>query len=153
MGKILMTKQKAIIIDLDGTLIDDTSTKWMYYEKNPNWEQAKDTDRFRQPKKWCLDLVTNMRAAGTYVIFLTGRPDSYRQQTEDWLEKHDAKNPHILMRKDGDWREDVLIKHEIYKKYIEPHYNIIFAIDDKKSVIDMWRAAGLTALHCDAFYL
>lgn len=94
-----------------------------------------------------------MRASGTHIIFLTGRPDSYRNQTEEWLEKHDAKNPYLLMRKEGDWREDTVIKHEIYQKNIEPHYNILFAVDDKKSVIDMWRAIGLTALHCDAFYL
>ncbi len=40
------------------------------------------------------------------------------------------------------------MKREIYAKYIAPHYDVTFVVDDRKSVVDMWRSCGLVTLQC-----
>ena len=41
-----------------------------------------------------------------------------------------------FMRADGDFRQDAIIKTEIYKNEIEPSFEILFCIDDRKQVVD-----------------
>jgi hypothetical protein len=52
------------------------------------------------------------------------------------------------MRKKGDRREDYLVKEEIYKNHIDQIYNVMFVLEDRKQVVDMWRRLGLTCLQC-----
>lgn len=52
------------------------------------------------------------------------------------------------MRKTGDYRKDCIVKEEIYRKDIEPIYDILFCVDDRKQVVDAWRELGLTCLQC-----
>lgn len=52
------------------------------------------------------------------------------------------------MRKDGDFRKDSIVKEEIYREWIEPFHEVLFCIDDRKQVVDMWRSIGLTCLQC-----
>jgi len=51
------------------------------------------------------------------------------------------------MRKDGDQRKDNVIKQEILK-HIKEKYEISFAFDDRKSVVDMWRENGVFCFQC-----
>ena len=51
------------------------------------------------------------------------------------------------MRPDGDYRPDAELKSELFDKLVDIHGfdtedTIIF--DDRQSVVDMWRARGLT---------
>jgi hypothetical protein len=52
------------------------------------------------------------------------------------------------MREDGDCRSDVEVKEEIYEKYLKGVVDIAFCIDDRQSVVDMWRSKGLVCLQC-----
>ena len=52
------------------------------------------------------------------------------------------------MRKDYDNRQDAVIKEEIYKLHIQPKFNVLFCVDDRKQVVDMWRRIGLICLQC-----
>lgn len=53
----------------------------------------------------------------------------------------------LYMRKDGDQRKDNVIKQEILK-HIKEKYEISFAFDDRKSVVDMWRENGVFCFQC-----
>jgi hypothetical protein len=50
------------------------------------------------------------------------------------------------MRKYGDYRKDYVVKREIYEQLIAPDYDILCVLDDRNSVVDMWREIGLTCL-------
>jgi hypothetical protein len=52
------------------------------------------------------------------------------------------------MRGATDRRPDTEIKREIYRKQIQPHYDVVLAIDDRKRVVKMWREEGILALRC-----
>ena len=53
------------------------------------------------------------------------------------------------MRKEKDYRQDAIIKQEIYENEIEGKYNIHFVLDDRDQVVAMWRKKGLTCLQVD----
>lgn len=89
------------------------------------------------------------------VVFMSGRPEDYEKQTREWLRKYnlggmyympdypeDARTE-LFMRPSKDTREDYIVKEELYRKHIEPFYEVIVVIDDRKQVVSMWRKLGL----------
>jgi hypothetical protein len=80
---------------------------------------------------------------------VTGRNEFTRKITQEWLQKHDQYYDLLLMRKDRDYRQDAVIKEEIYRLHIESKFDVIFCVDDRKQVVDMWRKLGLVCLQCD----
>lgn len=53
----------------------------------------------------------------------------------------------LLMRARGDMRKDTIIKREIWDAHLAGKYNVLCAIDDRPSVVRMWRYdVGLTVL-------
>src|SRR3546814_7317593 len=52
------------------------------------------------------------------------------------------------MRKDADTRPDHVVKEEILQQIIDDGYQPILAVDDRPSVVAMWRSKGITTLQC-----
>ena len=66
-----------------------------------------------------------------------------------WLDKYLGKEMYdsLTLRKYRDFRKDDAVKKEMYKKLIQNKYNILYVIDDRQQVVDMWRDdLGLTTL-------
>jgi len=80
------------------------------------------------------------------IIFVSGREDCAREDTDLWLKTNDLLYTELLMRKTGDNRKDVIIKQEIYEQHIQQRYNIKFVLDDRKQTVDGWRDLGLCCL-------
>jgi len=80
------------------------------------------------------------------VIILSGRFETHREVTEDWLEHHDVPYDALLMRADGDRRPDDVVKQEIYERVIAPHHTVWLVLDDRNRVVAMWRRLGLRCL-------
>jgi hypothetical protein len=142
-----MNKQEAIIVDLDGTLANCDHRRHFVdgtHEKQ-DWRSFYESMRTDTINVWCRKIMSNF-----FNILVSGRPEEYRGHTLDWLEQNSVYVPskHLFMRKTGDYRDDTIIKEEIYKEHIEPYYDILFVIDDRKKVVDAWRRLGLVALHC-----
>lgn len=78
------------------------------------------------------------------VIFMTGRSEEHRAVTEEWLYTNGFGTPKVFMRPAGDKRKDSTVKHELFNKHIRGQYNVAGVFDDRKQVVDMWRAIGLT---------
>jgi hypothetical protein len=77
------------------------------------------------------------------VIVLSGRSDVSREQTETFLQDYHVPYDYIFMRKAGDYRKDSIIKQEIYEEEIKPYFDVLFVLDDRKQVVDMWHELGL----------
>lgn len=81
------------------------------------------------------------------VVFMSGRPDSCRTDTEDWLyENVRVGFLGLFMRKSGDYRKDDVVKLELFNKHIRGKYNVAYVLDDRNRVVEMWRKLGLTCL-------
>lgn len=141
-------KQKAIIVDLDGTLCDVEHRVHHVHGKNKNWKQFNELMVHDEMNHWCFELMEAMLNRGYKVIFVTGRGEAWRLQTESWLSKHKVTYEHLYMRGLADNRPDSDVKESIYVNMIEQHYQVLFVVDDRRSVVDRWRELDLICLQC-----
>lgn len=79
------------------------------------------------------------KQVGDTVFCVSGRDESARQKTEEWLDFYDLHPNGLFMRPRNDYRPDTLIKKEIYMKEFKDKYNILNIYDDRNQVVDMWR--------------
>lgn len=83
------------------------------------------------------------------VVFLSGRSEKCEEATAAWLSKHvgiDVQDIELYMRTFGDNRPDQEIKLELFNKHIRHRYNVKVVLDDRSSVVRLWRSLGLTCL-------
>ena len=83
------------------------------------------------------------------LIVVSGRPiDKCGAATEAWIKEHLVSRgihiKHLFLRQSGDGRTDVEVKQEIAD--LLPLDRIAYVLDDRSSVVEMWRKAGLTTL-------
>jgi FMN phosphatase YigB (HAD superfamily) len=141
-------KIKAIIVDLDGTLCDVEHRVHHVSGVNKNWVEFHESLIHDDLNHWCFELIAAMSSRGYKIIFVTGRGEAYRTQTAAWLLKHEVDYEHLYMRAVIDYREDSDVKEDIYINMIRDHYQVMFVVDDRKSVVDRWRKLDLICLQC-----
>ena len=151
-------KPKAIIVDLDGTLVLNDKRALKFMDKHgkqagsDHWDKFfVDTCRYDIANQWCVDIVNAFSAQGFQILFVTGRGGSPTTEgvTREWLGMHvsPAVRWELHMRGADDKRQNHVIKKELMNTLMFK-YNISFAIDDMKNNIDMFRSLGIPALHC-----
>lgn len=151
----MIHKPKAVICDLDGTLCN-ADHRLHHIQKAPkDWDTFFSLCHLDSPHEWCLDLIHALYKTNIYeVIFLTGRNETQREMTLNWLKthtqfRHEHLAANLYMRHAHDNRHDDVMKREIFEKEISPKYRVMFAIDDRERVIKLWRSLGVPALQCD----
>lgn len=96
-------------------------------------------DKLNAPVAELLDMFAD---DGNHILLVSGRPiNPCGIPTEDWLAAHDVKYDHLFMRAGGDSRSDVIVKQEILD--LLPKDRIDYVLDDRDSVVEMWRKNGL----------
>lgn len=140
-------KKPAIIVDLDGTLADIRVRLRHLEGENKDWKKFNATIETDELHEWCREIINRM-ARDHMIIIVSGRVDSLKKQTEQWLDKHDVRWDHLYMRAVGDHRPDQVMKLEIYNKFIRDEFKVFFVLDDRSKVVNMWRDLGLTCLQC-----
>lgn len=148
--------KKAVIVDIDGTLSNCEHRRHFMETKRKDWKNFYDLMYLDTPNKWCVDIIFSTMALVrtnpfeiTQVILVSGRPDNYRDITEKWLKLYKIPYSVLLMRREGDNRQDRIVKLEIYEKEIKAKgFEVSFVLDDRKQCVDMWREQGLVCLQC-----
>ena len=161
------------IFDIDGTLMNIDHRRHYVEGDKKDWKSFVDNikhDTINSPVVETMWLLAENAGFDTCCFyFLTGRNEAQRWTTVDQLkdqcrldddlisrmfcEKNDYTRilglweEILLMRPDGDYRPDAELKSELFDKLVDIHGfdtedTIIF--DDRQSVVDMWRARGLT---------
>lgn len=155
-----MSKPECILSDLDGTLALRTDARPCPYNM--------ETVGLDVPNKPIVDLLRILQEAhpraATFIMTAReqqwfNRPQTGAVRTRDqtstwhesakWLNKHDIHWDNMYMRAAKDFRPDAEIKEELYRKYIEPFYDVLYVLDDRRTVVSMWRKLGLTCLAVD----
>lgn len=136
--------KEIIIFDLDGTL-SLTEHRQHFLTQTPvdwdNFYSACDQD----PPNEAIVELNKMLASGSYKIYiLTGRRESVRDKTLEWMERHEISFSELIMRPDGNFKPDEMLK-EKWVDEIGPE-RVLFAVEDRKRVVDMWRRKGITCL-------
>lgn len=140
-----------VIFDIDGTVANNEHRQYFLEQTPKDWDgffEAMDKD---EPVDSIVDLVLTLGFLGAKIVFCTGRPEKYRNTTFSWLRKYMGEvglNATLLMRPDGDFRPDHEVKKEMLDKLRADGHKIWFVVDDRNSVVDMWRSNGVTCLQC-----
>lgn len=131
-----MTWPKLWIVDIDGTLA-------LRGDRDPyDWDRVGED----QPNAAVIAVVQALFQAGHPVAYVSGRKECCRRQTEMWLAAHVGywdDTSGLWMRADDDHRPDTAVKREIYERHFA-HLGVAGVIDDRASVVAMWRSLGLT---------
>ena len=129
-----ITKPKAIMVDIDGTLAH------MNGKRKPfEWDKV-GVDDLDEHVATLVQLYSN---AGYSIIIMTGRDGCSVEETSKWLDKHRVKGDIMFMRAAGDTRKDVVVKSELFWENVAPNYNVHFVIDDRLSVVRLWNEIGV----------
>lgn len=82
------------------------------------------------------------------VVYLTGRPERCRADTERWLAQHGLDGHELVMRSGRDRRPAAVVKVEtIARRY--PGRSVAVVVDDDDRVVAAMREAGHAVLHAD----
>jgi uncharacterized HAD superfamily protein len=140
----MSSRPRDIIVDIDGTLADCLHRMHFIRGKRKKWKKFFANAAMDKPR---IEVVSQVRelARQYHIHLVTGRPESYRQQTEKWLRHYRIPFQSLHMREDGDYRSDDTVKQEILDRYFDKE-NIELVIDDRPRVIRMWQSNGLRVL-------
>jgi FMN phosphatase YigB (HAD superfamily) len=138
-----------VLFDLDGTLANVEDRVHHLHGERQNWKaffEALDGDAPIEP---VISFYKKLWDHTDYEIFiLTGRPEKYREKTIAWFKAHNIPIDTLLMRPAGDNRHDYIVKEEILKKLQADGHEIAFVVEDRNSVVEMWRRNNILCLQC-----
>lgn len=147
-----------VLVDLDGTLANIDHRLHFIKRKKPrpdfksfNLACVNDT-----PNQWCVDLITSLVNNCLNVLIVTARSKTVEVETRAWLKRvfpfPGADDMLTMLRESNDYTEDSLLKKDwlTAKEAEEPGFKkrILFVVDDRQRVVDMWRQEGLVCLQC-----
>jgi hypothetical protein len=140
-----------IVFDLDGTIADIQHRVAYVQRPNPDWNLFYKSVAADKVNIWCLELAKSMAAAGYNIIVVSARSRESQAATDVWFETNwrpaGFKYSVNLIRAEGDYTPDQILK----KSWLDSsglRDRILFVVDDRQRVVDMWRDQGLTCLQC-----
>jgi phosphoglycolate phosphatase-like HAD superfamily hydrolase len=75
------------------------------------------------------------------IVLLSGRPESTRRDTEEWLQRHGIAYSRLVLRGDRDFRPAAVLKAELIRQ-IAPPDDIAVVVDDDEDVVRRLAADG-----------
>lgn len=133
---------ECIIVDIDGTLAHmNGRSPYDYTKVSTDVVDPVVSDIVRRYRS-----VDIMDDNPLYVIIVSGREDSCKPETEQWLQDNHIPYDELHMRKTDDKRDDRIVKKDIFDTWIKNRYNVKFVLDDRNRVVEMWRSLGLKVL-------
>ena len=137
----IQSNPKAIVCDIDGTVCRMKNRSPYEWNKVGN-----DT-----PRNEILSILKAM-SKDHVIIFLSGRDGICEPETREWLDKYYGKDYHLFMRKKDDSRKDRVIKNELFFGHVAENFNVVFAIDDRKQMIQYWQDIKIPLLNVGNSY-
>jgi phosphoglycolate phosphatase-like HAD superfamily hydrolase len=130
------------VFDIDGTLADASHRLHHIARKPKDWRAFFAASADDKAIEHICDLARHLSKAKP-VVFVSGRSDEVREETEDWLERETGLRGPLYMRNRRDRRPDYIVKAELLDRLQADGYRPIMAFDDRDQVVKMWRAKGV----------
>ena len=128
-----VTLPRAYLVDIDGTLARHGTRSPFDFSR-----VSEDT-----PFQDVVDTV-NILSESAEIIFMSGRSEECRPETQLWLDAQMLPPGRLFMRGSGDHRQDTKVKYDLFNEHVRGKYNVLGVIDDRPVVCRQWRAMGLT---------
>lgn len=135
-----------VIFDIDGTLADISARVHYIRRKPKNWNAFNEGMAKDKAIHSMIKLCNILYASGLYIILCSGRNEKNRPETVAWLRQEEVNYHELLLRRDADFRSDTIVKRDILATLDKNR--ILFVVEDRSRVVEMWRAEGLVCLQC-----
>lgn len=128
---------RAVLVDIDGTVA-------LLGTRSPYEESRVDQDA---PNPAVITTVRALADGGNRIVYCSGRSEDTRAATTAWLDRHvGVSYDQLLLRPSGDRRRDAVVKLELFDAAVRDSYDVLCVLEDRASVVQAWRAIGLTVL-------
>lgn len=155
------SKKDAIILDIDNTIVYDTYNVHLPLNNTrEEWDKFHENKLYYIPElfrinKYIQDLIQRFLYSFEeipYVIFMTSREDTAQgiikyntlRTIKDFFGELNTTYE-LLMRNENDYRPSSEVKQDLLNKVLEK-YNILFAMDDDETNIQMFNNNKITTL-------
>ena len=135
------------VVDIDGVVADVRHRLRHIEGRRKDWDAFFAAAVDDPPHLEGVNLVRRL-AADHEILFLTGRPERLRSDTEGWLERHGMGGHRVLMRSDGDRGPAALVKLRRLREEARTR-SVGVVVDDDPVVVDAMKEAGYLVLHAD----
>jgi phosphoglycolate phosphatase-like HAD superfamily hydrolase len=133
-----------VVFDIDGVLAD-VSHRVHHVERRPkDWAAFFGAAHADPPLAEGVALAREV-ADEHSLLYLTGRPESLRRVTEQWLERHELPPGRLLMRRAGDYRPARVMKLDVVRA-LHARETVHAVVDDDPSVVTVLQEAGFAVL-------
>ena len=133
----------AVYFDFQGTLVDVRGIRFLLKSEKRNFDAFHWATANCPPNPGVVSAARKAHADGLAVLFGTGMNEHYKRVATWWLADHQVHVDEFEMRKDNDFRKDVVVKCEMRDRW-KQIYNIVHAYDDRPDVVrDVWEADGI----------
>lgn len=138
---------KVYLVDMDGTIADASHRLHTIQNLPKDWKAFYELSKDDSPIYEVLRVVQGLEAVGHHIFIVTGRSEECREGTVSWLIRNDVPWLWLYMRKEGDHREDFIVKSELLDKLLKESglqlSDIGGAFEDRQQVVDMYRERGI----------
>jgi hypothetical protein len=142
-----MEHRPLAVIDLDG-VIADVRPRLVHIQGNRrDWDAffagIPDDDVLPEGRA-----VLERLAGDHEIVYLTGRPERTRPDTEAWLERHDLPRGRLIMRREHDRRPARQVKPRLLRELARGRA-VAVVVDDDLSVCEALERDGWPVLRAD----
>jgi phosphoglycolate phosphatase-like HAD superfamily hydrolase len=132
------------IFDIDGTLADLSHRLHLIKQEPKDWDGFFAACASDKLLSHVADIAVALDREHT-ILMVSGRSETVRKQTAEWLDDYGIPCDGLYMRKAGDHRPDHVVKAELLDALGEEWdvKQIAGIFEDRKQVVDMYRAKGL----------
>ena len=156
-----------VIFDLDGTIADIEIRRKKSIKPNGkmDWDIFfhPDNIKYDKPIPAIVNLIQTYEDKAYKIVIFSGRNDRSWKETKDWLKTHNVPHDLLVMRPDkfksksspvadgnpatGDMRfmPDEILKKKMLDEFVDID-DVLFVVDDRNKVVEMWRELGLVVL-------
>lgn len=139
--------QKCYIWDIDGTIAQRINRSPFDYTKVSTDIPKANIQTLYQH---IYTSESEFREQRAMFFFITGRDESCRKETEEWLKKYNFRHDGLFMRLLGRRDIDATIKLKHYKEHIQGKYEVIAVFEDQNRCVELYKNhLKLTCLQVD----
>ena len=138
----MVGEKDLIICDLDGTIaLDEHRVHLIRDPNNRQWEPYFQACGLDEPNWPVIELLQDMYDMDYRIYIFSGRSESVRGITEEWLKRHAVRYESLVMRPVDSREQD----HEMKIRWAEEanlKRYVKYVLEDRHRVVEAWRKAG-----------
>lgn len=138
-----------VVVDIDGTIAKVGDRLKYLQQGKKDWDSFYEHCDEDEPIKDVISIIEDLYFEGRNIVFCTGRRESVRFKTVVWIQKNCFSNFDLLMRPDGDFRHDTMVKPELLATAGYTPDKVLCIFEDRDSMVSRWRDLGYRCLQVD----